>query len=119
MANPFKTGSLISNKDSIILNPLSPKRFAYLVHCTNISVSVKASLGKSTTSFTYALLLSSNALLARILDNEKAETLGSFDVVSVLTEGRGVFISGVFSTTISCGFTTACNGIDLVSVAFV
>jgi hypothetical protein len=30
-------------------------------------------------------------LFLRILDNEKAETLGSFDVVSVVTEGRGLF----------------------------
>ncbi|WP_091087725.1 hypothetical protein [Flavobacterium gillisiae] len=80
---------------------------------------MNGSVGKSTTSFTYDLLLSSNAFLARILDNEKAETLGSFDVVSVLTEATGVFISGVLSITISCGFTTACNGTDFVSVAFV
>ena len=43
---PFKTGSLISNKDSMILNPLSPKRCAYLFHCNNISVSVNGSVGK-------------------------------------------------------------------------
>ena len=56
------------------------------------------SLGNlETTSFTIDLLLSSNAFLARILDNEKAEILGS----SVLKTGViGVAITG-FSTVAS------------------
>ncbi|WP_167343857.1 hypothetical protein [Flavobacterium aquidurense] len=68
----------------MILNPLSPKRCAYLFHCTNISVSVNSSVGNTEDGFTYDLVLASSSFFLRILDNEKAEILGS-----VLTSAFG------------------------------
>jgi len=59
-----------------------------LFQYNNISVSVKDSVGRWSTSFTSPLLDSSNAFLARILANENAEILGSLDCgMSIFTAG--------------------------------
>ncbi|MEO8239788.1 MAG: hypothetical protein ABI576_16920 [Flavobacterium sp.] len=79
----------------MILKPFSPKRWAYLFQCNNISVSVNSSVGKTEEGFTYDLLLASSSFFLRMLDKEKAETFGS-----LLTSGFGV-TSSVFTTVSS------------------
>ncbi len=107
MTVPFSVGSLISNSDSMILKPFSPKRCAYLFHCNNISVSVNGSVGSVVVGFIYDLLFSSNAFLARILAKEKAET---FARLSVALAGLTSFgVSTIFSTGV------VCTGIVVVS----
>jgi hypothetical protein len=78
-----------------------------LFHCNNISVSVNGSVGKWPISFfTIVFLLSSKAFLARILDNDKAETFGSFD------NGISVFIVGAEITGVIIGASGFFSGID-------
>jgi hypothetical protein len=119
MVVPSNFGSSINKRASIILCPLSPNRWAYLLHCSNISVSVKASVGRWITSFTIPLLFSNNSLLARMLEIENAETFGSSArfvvglassdspgcglgiIVSVGTNELGLSISAFGSATFS------------------
>jgi hypothetical protein len=82
----------------MILKPFSPRRWAYLFQCNNISVSVKSSVGRTEDGFTYDLLLASSSFFLRILDKEKAETFGS-----LLTSGFGVTADGF--TTVSSDLT--------------
>jgi hypothetical protein len=97
---------------------LLPNFWAYFVHCNNISVSVNTSVGEWTTSFTIDLLLSSNAFLARILDNEKAEILGSSEVkvgaIGVATAGFSTLLSVVGLTSVGGGITTGVPGTAVV-----
>ena len=93
---PFKTGSFINNKDSIILNPLSPNRCAYLFQCSKTSVSLKGSSGKCSTGLTVNLLDSNNSFLARILAIDNEETFGSFSTEKlILGIGIGVISFGI------------------------
>ena len=58
-----------------------------------MSVSLKASVCKWTSSFTMAFPASKSAFLARILANEKAETLGSDETSeSVVFESVTIFL---------------------------
>ncbi|MFH6948113.1 hypothetical protein ACHRV6_06475 [Flavobacterium sp. FlaQc-51] len=95
---------MINNNDSIILKPLSPKRCAYLFHCTNISVSVNSSVGNTEDGFTYDLLLASSSFFLRILDNEKAEILGSVLTSAFGATGVSSFF-GLSTSTEVVGFS--------------
>ncbi|HEY4616866.1 MAG TPA: hypothetical protein VIH09_01575 [Flavobacterium sp.] len=105
----------------MILKPFSPNRFAYFVHCNSISVSVKASVGKWSSSFTNALLLSSSAFFARILDNEKAETFGPVENESSVFAGSTEtgLLSDSCATEVCIVFAAGITATGIVSVAFV
>jgi hypothetical protein len=77
------------------LNPLLPRRSAYFVHCSSISVSVNDSVGSiAVSSFTNPFKFSSKAFLARILESDKAENLAS---LLGATETVGFGVCGFFS----------------------
>ncbi|POY36866.1 hypothetical protein C3L50_15055 [Flavobacterium alvei] len=57
-----------------------------------MSVSLNASVGSKTSSFTIPLVLSSNSLLALMLESDKAEIFGSSDWFWVL--GSGFWVLG-------------------------
>ncbi len=61
---------------------------------------MKASVGKSTVFFTIVLLLSSNAFLARILDNEKAEILGPLAIGASIFGVEITGFTGVSTETV-------------------
>jgi hypothetical protein len=66
-------------------------------------------------------LLSSSSFLARILDNEKAETLGSLEKeVSVFIGSMDAgLLSGSFSAEICTVFTVAIRSTGVCSIALV
>ncbi|MGQ7947716.1 hypothetical protein [Flavobacterium sp. WC2509] len=100
----------------MILNPFFPSRSAYFVHCKSISVSENDSVGSIAllSSFTNPFKFSSKAFLARMLERDKAENLGS---LLGGFENAG-FTIGVFSSTNAIGFAISFFSMLLSLISF-
>ncbi|HEU4791769.1 MAG TPA: hypothetical protein VFS71_18940 [Flavobacterium sp.] len=82
-----------------------------MVHCKSISVSVKASDGKTVlSSLTNPFRFSSKVFLARILESDKAENLASLLELFVVSG----FVICVFSSATTIGLAIATFSILLL-----
>jgi hypothetical protein len=82
---------------------------------------VKVSVGRWTTSFTIPLVLSNNSLLARILESDNAENLGSPESSWVLGAGfrlRAGYFGKVFSNSTFASSTSDFNSVMTFASVF-